>query len=103
MTKCGELYWRVNPYDDVAFQAGIKRNDEVTLAVDLTKGFAAAYDNFIDSNKRAVRKARAAGVAVRTASSEQDWRDYYEIFEDSMSRWGSTIFVQIPILLEIVR
>lgn len=89
LMKMDNLIWRVNPYDSlaVAAVAGIGQDDE-THALDLANGFDQIYRNWTKGHSSAVRKARKEGVSVRLAADRLDWRAYYQVYEDSLRRWG---------------
>jgi lipid II:glycine glycyltransferase (peptidoglycan interpeptide bridge formation enzyme) len=36
-----------------------------------------------------IRRARQAGFVIERAQSEQDYRDYHRVYEDSLRRWGN--------------
>lgn len=87
-----ELYWRLNPYDATAAAARLRGvSPDETDAVLLTPGFEQVRRNLSKGHAAAVRKAQREGVTVRSASSEQDWRDYFAVYEDSLRRWGDKV------------
>jgi hypothetical protein len=85
------LTWRLNPYDKLAFKVGVNTTkSEKTHSLKLSDGFGTVYRKWeTGSIARKVRKARKCGVSVRTASGPKDWNDYYEVYEDSLQRWGT--------------
>jgi hypothetical protein len=95
--KFNNLIWRMNPYDDVALKSrgNISRvsiDDEgETHAINLEKGFDVVASNMSRDHRRAVKKAIQNGVSVRIASSIEDWQDYYQVYEDTLSRWGNRL------------
>jgi len=87
--ELGRLYWQTNPYDDLVAAAGLDANIEnETHAIDLERGFDAVYRDWSSACRRAERKARRCGVVVREANKKEDWRCYYQAYEDSQRRWG---------------
>lgn len=86
--------WRTNPYDENKFVLEATRvnieNDE-TYALDLKVGFKAIYQQWTKEKKSLVRKIKKAvkeGVSIKTASTLDDWQDYYQVYEESLNRWG---------------
>ena len=98
--KHKNLFWRLNPYDRLAARNGIKitENDE-THALNLSDDFETIYEKWSKGGWKKgnlapsrtaymVRKARKYGVSVRPATTLDDWREYYQVYEDSLDRWG---------------
>lgn len=85
----GNLEWRLNPYDRLAFEAGVRpiKNDE-THALNLQNGFETVYKQWTKGHASAARKARKAGIIVRLAENAEDWKEYYAAYEASLKRWG---------------
>lgn len=84
-----ELWWRLNPYDPLtaALRERATEQDE-TYAIPLGAGFAAVEAAATHGHRSSARKARRAGVTVRRAAGEDDWRAYFALYEDSLARWG---------------
>jgi len=89
LKKLGNLVWRLNPYDELVYRAGVRtNNDDETLALNLADGFDAVYKGWTKGHRYAARKACREGVSVKLASTLDDWRAYYRVYEDSLRRWG---------------
>ncbi|MHB8840627.1 MAG: lipid II:glycine glycyltransferase FemX [Candidatus Aquicultor sp.] len=87
--KLDNLVLRLNPYDKLVLKAGIKpTRDDETHALDLLGGFDLVYKGWKRNHTYGLRKAREGGVEVRVASTQEDWSAYYEVYEDSLQRWG---------------
>ena len=95
--KFKNLFWRMNPYDDVALKCRfniprVSVDDEgETQAINLEKGFDIIATKMSRDHRRAVKKAIQNGVSVRISSSIEDWYDYYQVYEDTASRWGNRL------------
>jgi hypothetical protein len=87
------LVWRLNPYDELAFRAGVLaglrcKSDETHAielpqsADELLKGFKATYRTQI---RRAIRSGE---LQVEPAQTLEDYRDYFAVYQDSLARWG---------------
>ncbi len=89
------LVWRANPYDSVALHAFPKSAIiDFTQAIPLGREASSVLKGWSPSHAGAVREADGLGVTVRRASSLADWRSYYELYERSLTRWGSAANVQ---------
>ncbi len=86
--------WRQNPYETVLRAVWkSKLQKDVTQVIDLRGGFGAVHQEWArgkGSMLRKIRKARAAGITVRTAGSREDWIEYYKAYKDSLTRWGDS-------------
>jgi CelD/BcsL family acetyltransferase involved in cellulose biosynthesis len=87
------LVWRLNPYDELCFQAGRVRQLECrsdeTYALELEPGPDALFKRFKARCRSDIRKARDAGFSVARARTRQDWLDYLQVYRDSLRRWGN--------------
>ena len=95
--KFRNLLWRMNPYDDIAIEsrgnispANIDDQGE-THAINLEKGFDVIASKMSRDHRRAVKKAIQNGVSVRISSSIEDWHAYYQVYENTLSRWGNKL------------
>jgi hypothetical protein len=87
--RLGNLFWRLNPYDGLSLAAlDAPAREDFTQVMDLSGGFDAAYGRWSRGKRRAVRKAIDNGISVRPASTLDEWRAYYAVYEDSLRRWG---------------
>lgn len=85
----GSLVWTANPYEprgvEVARTIG-EASD--TLVLDLTDGFAAVRARWSQAHRRNATNAARGGVLARRASGIGDWEAYFEVYRDSLRRWG---------------
>lgn len=88
--QISRLVWRLNPYD-VNFSKinleSLPEKDE-THAINISRGFDDIYKSWTKGHSSAARKARKEGVFVKQADTLEDWRCYYEVYQDSLRRWG---------------
>ena len=90
--KFNNLIWRLNPYDDNALESELRISDEgETHAINLRKGFDVIASNMSKGHRTAVKQAVRSGVSVRISSSIEDWLNYYQNYETSVSRWGNRL------------
>jgi hypothetical protein len=84
--------WRENPYDTLLRESWpTLSHDDETHAIALTQGIQAIQHHWARGKgamARKIRKAEKSGLRIRLATSEADWRRYYEIYEESLLRWG---------------
>jgi len=86
--ELGSLTWRLNPYDPLIWEVNQPYNfaDE-THVINLEKDFTVLFKNQ-SSTVRKARKAEKAGVEIDIASTLNEWREYYEVYQSSIKRWG---------------
>jgi len=92
ITHFANLTWRLNPYDNVVSQVDVSVTEEdETHCLRLGSGFEDIYARWSDSHRRAVLKARKEGVEVIKATDRDDWLAYYDVYKDSLRRWGDHV------------
>lgn len=90
-THYKNLIWRLNPYNASEISQNTKKvKADETHTLNLECGFESIYKGWTKGHASAARKARKAGVEVREAITLQDWKDYYNIYENSLKRWGDS-------------
>jgi hypothetical protein len=82
------LNWRLNPYDPLTqtLEVGETCPDEtyvIHLVNDFDQCFAKQSSSF-----RKVRKAEKAGVQITIANTLAEWQEYYQVYRQSLQRWG---------------
>ena len=93
--QSSSLVWRLNPYDPHAFDAGVAlavpcKADE-THALRLSRAPDELLAGFKSSYRSQIKKAAQSGrFSVEPASTLGDWRAYFEVYQDSLRRWGNT-------------
>jgi CelD/BcsL family acetyltransferase involved in cellulose biosynthesis len=82
------LYWRWNPFQSLPRLplGGFKA--EETLVLRAGDGFAPIAARWRSMQDRKLRKAQREGVRVRLAASEEDWERHFQLYEESLARWG---------------
>jgi len=85
LTKCGNLYWLVNPHDKTILTARIKGKEDETHVLDLSGGFDKLIKKF---PKWKISKAQKYGISVKIASQLNEWQDYFKIYNEARTRWG---------------
>ncbi|MFZ2969791.1 MAG: GNAT family N-acetyltransferase [Minisyncoccia bacterium] len=92
--------WRINPFDHSLKGLGdaITRKD-FTQYIDLRQGFDHIYEKWTRGHASAVKKAQKDGVTVKQADSWAEWEKYFEIYQDSIKRWGKKTSSRYPLEL----
>ena len=85
-----------NPYTDQSLPPSFSRSLEYTHVLDLAEGFDAVFSNYSRGKKKSTRKARQMGVEIGVATTEEEFKSYYEVYEDTLRRWGSSTLVSYP-------
>jgi CelD/BcsL family acetyltransferase involved in cellulose biosynthesis len=67
-----------------------RARDEGAQILRLDRPFDEIWSGFKPSARNKIRKARKAGVTVRRASSEADFRAYHSMLEGLSADWGGT-------------
>lgn len=84
------LIWRFNPYETVKFIAGTGGLTQgETRVLDLSLDFNSIVRGWTKGHVSAAHKALKAGVGIHLAESLADWRKYFQVYEDSLKRWGN--------------
>lgn len=90
LKQCGNLTWRANPIDPVSGQLDLEWHlDETTHLLDLEVGSERLLRRLNKGHRSSINKAAREGVAIDLAETIDDWREYYEVYVDSLRRWGS--------------
>jgi CelD/BcsL family acetyltransferase involved in cellulose biosynthesis len=95
------LVWRMNPYDAAAFDAGRRRGlscrADYTHAIELSPGADALAKRFKNGYRSDIRKALKTGrISVEPATRLEEWRAYYRVYQETLSRWGHQLSEGYP-------
>jgi CelD/BcsL family acetyltransferase involved in cellulose biosynthesis len=87
------VVWRMNPYDDGAFRAGVlaglRCRSDVTHAIRLPRTGEQLLKGFKASYRSQIRKALSGGeFTLSVATTIDEWREYFGVYQDSLARWG---------------
>jgi hypothetical protein len=91
--KLRNLVWRLNPFNEYSFKSAkpAGREDE-TYVLHLEKGFDDLFKNHRQKGSNAIlrkaRKAQDAGILIKSASTLTEWGSYFNVYQDSLRRWG---------------
>lgn len=102
MDDCGSsLVWRLNPYDPLVFTAGIAREIECrpdhTNAIRLSVGIDDIQQKLKNGYRKDIRKATQRGhIRIEPATTIEEWKAYYTVYEDTLRRWGHSLSMGYP-------
>lgn len=90
LLEINNIFWRLNPYQNIESILKVSSfKEDDTLVISLKKDFESIFKNWTKGHKSAVKKAKREGVKVITASSIEDWKEYYNLYNICLKRWGS--------------
>ena len=105
MDEFGNLVWRWNPYDPSSafidfkcfsnFDCIYEIEEDETYAVNLDCGFDGVIDRCYHGHQCSFRKAQKEGLSITIAETEKDWKEYYDVYLDSLRRWGESALSKI--------
>jgi hypothetical protein len=64
--------------------------------MDLRQGFESQFRKWSKGHGSAAKKAIREGITVASAHAIQEWKEYYEVYRDSLRRWGETTTSYYP-------
>ncbi len=93
MRKHRNLIWQLNPYDEnskkIRFDSRFIRKKPFTwYRIDLTKGEELLLANMTQNCRNKIRQGMNNGLEVIEGNSLHDWKNYYEIYRNTLERWG---------------
>jgi hypothetical protein len=83
------LYARLSLYDPLSNSFQDSNAIDSTQVMDLSRGFEATFGAWRQDNRRQARRGLSQGISVSQATSEADWRAYYDLYEETRQRWGA--------------
>lgn len=84
-----ELRWRGNPFEPgLAGRLGTRARADETHVLRLESDGDAVLRRWSKGHRAAAKQGEREGVEVRLAKDEDDWRAYYEVYQDTLRRWG---------------
>ncbi len=86
LKKYKMLYCAVNPYDELTNGFDEFNQEDFTQVLDLREGFESIFKKWARGHSRAVKKGICEGVTVELASTENDWKFFFEIYQAFLVR-----------------
>jgi hypothetical protein len=91
---------RINPFDDsIKNLKWSSYKSDFTNSLDLRKSFDDIFNSWFRGNRKAVQQAIRYGIKVEEATTMEQWHDYYDIYLDSIARWGESATSHYPLKL----
>ena len=88
LKKIPALYCAVSPYDSLTNEfEGFNALDS-TQVLDLREGFEPIFRKWTWGHYSRTRKGLRGGITAAPASTAGDWKCYYDLYCDTMARWG---------------
>jgi lipid II:glycine glycyltransferase (peptidoglycan interpeptide bridge formation enzyme) len=88
LKKIKMLYCAVNPYDTLSNEFDGFNGEDFTQFLDLSEGFDVLFKRWTWGHYSRTRKGLREGITAEAASTEDDWRAYFELYQDTLARWG---------------
>lgn len=94
IAKYRNLVWQLNPFDkntpNIKFEYNyIFRLPHFAYMIDLTKGENKIYSGMKKSCRNQIKQGIKNKLQVKEAHDITEWKKYYEIYQDTVNRWGS--------------
>lgn len=86
--KCSNLNVFGNPYIETNMPKFFHKEETFTHFLDLENGFETIWNNYSKGHRYNIKKAKKEGVYTKLGKSLDDYKEYYNIYEDSLKRWG---------------
>lgn len=89
------LAWRLNPFDPSSKDVEIdkkkysQRKIFISYIINLTQGEDVIYTRMDQNCRNKIKQAKKNKLVVREAESINDWKKYFEIYNDTLKRWGA--------------
>jgi lipid II:glycine glycyltransferase (peptidoglycan interpeptide bridge formation enzyme) len=88
LKKTNMLYCAVNPYDALTNEFDGFNSQDFTQMLDLTEGFDRLFKKWTWGHYSRARKGLREGITAETAVTEDEWRSYFRMYQDTLARWG---------------
>jgi lipid II:glycine glycyltransferase (peptidoglycan interpeptide bridge formation enzyme) len=82
------LYCVVNPYDTLTNEFDRFNTLDFTQILDLREGFDRIFKKWTWGHYSRTRKGLREGITAEVAVTEDEWRSYFQIYQDTLARWG---------------
>lgn len=89
-----------NPFlekgEDSCLFRGYTYSVQYTHVLCLDGGFDSVISKFSPEKRRCARRAIKMGVKVSIAETAEEYRQYYEVYLDTLRRWGNKTLISYP-------
>ena len=90
------IYIDGNPFFMYDLPACLSREQLSTYALRLDTSIDGIWKGFSSGHRKSIKKASRMGVTVRKATSDDDYRAYLNVYEDTLKRWGEKTIITFP-------
>jgi lipid II:glycine glycyltransferase (peptidoglycan interpeptide bridge formation enzyme) len=88
-----------NPFRHQVAPHHFDKKPHYTHFLKLQDGYDLVSNHFARDKKKAIRKAQKHGVQIGIAACEEDFLQYFYVYEDTLRRWGNKTLVEYPFTL----
>lgn len=88
-----------NPFSGMKISSDDKVPMETQILRLKENGFKDLYKNFRKGHRWAIKKSLKMGVVIDKAKTLDDFKEYYEVYQDSVKRWGRSATSNYPLKL----
>jgi len=88
-----------NPYCECDVPDCSESQARFTHVLNLEQGFESVWGNYNRGARSNTNKARKAGVQVSIATTLDEYKEYYAVYEDTLKRWGDDATSSYPFSL----
>ena len=94
-----------NPFSDYKLPKSFNCTEDFTDVIALDKGEEYIFQQLSRNARKSIRRAIKREVTVRTIQTEEEIKGYYEVYRDTINRWGDATKYIYPqeIFLNIFR
>lgn len=85
-----------NPFKEFMLPSAFKKKALFTQMIDLTPGAEELWRRFSRGQKSNINQAQRKNITVRLARNTQDIETYYEIYLQTVQRWGKNLAAEYP-------
>ncbi|HOV89417.1 MAG TPA: GNAT family N-acetyltransferase [Syntrophorhabdaceae bacterium] len=97
MENTKNIVWRFNPYNGYYGFEYLKNkgnyyriDDDETHVLELTEGFEDIKKKWSKGHRASFNKAKKEGVSTMVAQKQDEWDEYFNVYEDTHRRWGES-------------
>ena len=90
LKKITLLQIRANPLNEI-FASSFFNIDDSTQVIDLNIVQEDIKKKWSKNHLRSLKKGMENGLSIREAGENSDWTNYYDIYLDSLRRWGTRV------------
>ncbi|MFZ5518903.1 MAG: lipid II:glycine glycyltransferase FemX [Candidatus Zhuqueibacterota bacterium] len=86
--KFNHIVYVNNPYESYDIPGRYRESEMFTHILNLNQDYECIKRNFSRGNRSTINKAIRSGVTIELAQTYSDYQEYYEMYQDSLDRWG---------------